>query len=123
MPNVLTASALVDCGHGGAIAPKDDPQVKLTVSGAKVLTATALESQPVSACSTKIAPPPPALPITATPCLQCMSINPPPSTKLTVHGVPVLLAPLTGTTNGMLASITPQPMLKATGVQVKLSAI
>jgi hypothetical protein len=122
MPNLLTASASVDCGHGGAITPKDDPQVKLTVSGAKVLTAAALLGQPVSTCLTQLTPPPPATPVSS-PCLQCMTIDSATSTKLTVHGVPVLLAPLHGTTNGMVSSETPQTKLKATGVQSKLTAV
>jgi hypothetical protein len=122
MPSVLTASASVVCGHGGgAIAPKDDPQVKLTVSGAKVLTAAALIGQDVIACLTPVTPPPPG-PVSIK-CLKCTEVDSPTSTKLRVHGVAVLLAPLSGKTSGKVLDVTPQLMLKATGVQSKLTAV
>ena len=125
MPAVLTAAATVDCGHGGPVTIKSDPKNKLTVSGATVLTATALQGQPVNTaeCSITITgPPPPGTPI-STRCKTCVSITSVNATKLTVHGTPVLLAPLTGTTDGMLSNVTPLSLLKATGVQTKLSAV
>jgi hypothetical protein len=42
--------------------------------------------------------------------------------KLTVGGAPVLLDSLTGSTNGMVAKVTPQTLLSATAGQSKLSA-
>ena len=124
MPNVLTAAARVDCGHGGLIAPKNDPQVRLTVSGSQVLTAAALINQPVvGTCGTPVTgPPPPGTPVSIK-CLNCTGITSTTSTKLTVHGVPVLLDPLTGKTDGTVRNVNPQTALKATGVQTKLTAM
>jgi hypothetical protein len=123
LPNVLTAAAAVDCGHGGLIAPKNDPQVKLTVSGSQVLTAAALINQPVGTCGTVVTGPPPAGTPVSIKCLNCTGITSTTSTKLTVHGVPVLLDPLKGTTDGTVSNVTPQTALKETGVQTKLTAM
>jgi hypothetical protein len=123
MPSVLTAAAAIDCGHGGVITPKNDPQVRLSVSGSPALTAEALINQTVSACGTMpTAPPPPGTPVSIK-CPKCIGISSAQSTKLTVHGVAVLLAPLGGSTNGEVANVTPQVTLKATAVQTKLTAV
>jgi hypothetical protein len=123
LPNLLTAAATIDCGHGGSIAPKHDPQVKLTVSGSQVLTAAALIGQLVSTCGTQpTGPPPPGTPVSIK-CPHCTGITSVQSTKLTVHGVPVLLDPLKGTTDGTVSNVTPQTALKATGVQTRLTAV
>jgi hypothetical protein len=123
MPSVLTAAAALDCGHGGAIAPKNDPQVRLSVSRSPALTAEALINQTVSTCGTApTGPPPPGTPVSIK-CLKCTGISSAQSTKLTVHGVAVLLAPLGGSTDGTVANVKPQVTLKATGVQTKLTAV
>jgi hypothetical protein len=122
MPNVLTEAAKVDCGHGGSVAIKKDPQVKLTVLGSPVLTEPALTNQLVSTCGTEITgPPPPGTPVSIK-CIHCSHVDSKKSAKLTVHGSALLLDPLTGQTDGTVANVKPQELLNATGVQTKLSA-
>jgi hypothetical protein len=120
MPNVLTAAATVDCGHGGSVAKKSDPQIKLTVAGAAVLIEASLVNQPVTGCLTVPTGPPGPVSIQ---CLQCTGVTSAKSAKLTAHTTAVLLDPLAGQTNGEVSNVTPQTLLKATGVQTKLTAV
>lgn len=118
---VLTTASTILCGappHGGTVAKAST--AKLTVSGSRVIPNAV---QPpvvggpnglgaVSSCPNV---PPPAGRVK---CTAVTSIVPSSAaTKLTVGGVGVLLATLTGSTNG-----TAPGTLKATAGQAKLKA-
>jgi hypothetical protein len=132
MANVLTEAATVDCGHGppaggggGPVTLKPNPLVKLTVDKMAVLTEDSLVGQPVNSALCKIVPNTNPL---SKQCQNCTGVTSAKATKLTVtvHGTPVLLAPLAGTTNGVVGTDvtpTPQPKLQASNVQAKLTAV
>src|ERR1700761_4143628 len=117
MPAVLTASTTVDCGHGGKIGVAGSPV--LSVQSAGVLLKTGIETKLVGVPPCGIVPPPASN-------LKCSSVTAVTGTfalKLTVQSQPVVLMSLTGTTNGNLLGVTPQPLLKAIGAQTKLTAV
>jgi hypothetical protein len=120
---VTTASAVVTasdvtCGHGGTVAAVGTP--KLIVGTSHVLVASGVAGQTVNTCGTPtVTTSPPS-----SPCTKVLTVTVPVSVsaKLFVSGNPVLIATLTGTTNGEVAGITPQPMLGATVTQTLLKA-
>src|SRR5258707_10067666 len=103
MTAVLTAQSTVQCKHFGTVLVQGS--TKLTVSSAGVLLEDGIV-QPLVPLSCTIPIPPQAN-------VKCMNVHQvlPPSlaTTLTVGGKPVALATLTGTTDGTLACIHPQP--------------
>lgn len=120
MPSVMVEGNqvkgdLVDCGHGGVVKTTGSP--KLSVDGQGVLLAMgSIEGHPITGCGL-LSP--------NTPCTVAGVIDPaakPP--KLFVDGVPVVLSPVLGTTNGALVAVPPPPPLHlAHGVskQIKLT--
>jgi len=117
MQAVVTLSSIVTCGHGGTVVATGTP--KLTVSGSPVLVATGVAGKAVSHCTTPtVTTTPPSKP-----CLTVLTVNPSSlSTKLFVSGNPVVLAGLTGTTDGVVAGVTPQLLLSAAVTQTRLAA-
>ena len=117
MPAVLTATATVDCGHGGKVSVVGSP--KFSVQSAGVLLKTGIEMKSVGV-------PPCGIPIPPSGNVKCtavVAVTTTPALKLTVQSQPVVLMPLTGTTNGAVGGLTPQLKLNATGAQTKLTAV
>lgn len=119
MPGVLTTGSNVICGHGGTVATSGVS--KLKVSGNPVLLKTGIMGQSVSGCKTPTVVPPPPPP--SSPCHTVASVISGEATKLKVSGSPVMLETLTGTTDGIVAGVTPQLLLSATAGQTKLTAV
>lgn len=118
MPNVLTTQSTVACGHGGTAAVVSS--AKLAVNGMPVLLEAGVAGATIGACGTT--PAADASGPTAAPCSAVSTVDSGRAAKLTVDGAPVLLDSLTGSTNGMVAKLTPQTLLTATAGQQKLSA-
>jgi hypothetical protein len=121
MPNVLTTSSPVTCGHSpGAVAAAST--AKLAVGGARVLQEAGVQDAAVSGCGTI-----PAADGSGTPtdikCLTVTAVSGVFSTKLTCGGKPVILETLSGATNGMVAKLTPQTLVNGTAGQTKLTGI
>ena len=120
MASVLITSRNVTCGHGGKVAVISTQ--KLTVSNHPVLVKSSIENKSISGCTT-----PPASDTsgpTAKPCITVSSVISGEAIKLKVSGQAVMLDTLlSGTTDGMVAKITPQTLLSATAGQTKLTAI
>ena len=115
MPAVVTMNSRVTCGHQGTVAITGAP--KLTVGGSQVVVATGIATgTAIAGCVTPTSP-------GNVPCTAVTSVISPPSlaTKLLVGGQPVVLAALTGATNGIVGG-TPQVLLGATVTQTLLSA-
>ena len=98
MPPIVTANAKIICVHGGQVQviPK---QQSVTIQGGAVMCAGDLEGSPIAACPV---PPSPG----SKPCTTVVSVLPPmappsASAKVKVGGKPVLLATLTGMTDGV----------------------
>jgi hypothetical protein len=90
----------------GTVATVGAP--KLRVAGAGVLVAAGVVLKPVGGCQTpSVTGPPPSKP-----CTSVVSITSALSTKLFVGGKPVVIAPLHGTTDGVVTG-TPQAALSA----------
>lgn len=118
MAAVLTQNSNVSCGHGGSVVATGTP--KLTINGSPVLLRTGIAGRAVSVCTT-----PPASDAggpTAKACLTVTAVDSGEASKLTVGGSGVMLATLTGKTDGMVAKTTPQLLLSATAGQTKLVA-
>jgi len=120
MTAVVTAASTVTCGHGGKVATVGVP--KLTVAGSPVLVASGVAGQAITGCGT------PTVTATVTtppssPCSTVLTVTAPSSlaTKLFVGGNPVVIAALAGTTNGVVAGVTPQLLLSATVTQTLLT--
>lgn len=119
MPNVLTDSSTVTCGHSGKVTTSGNG--KLTVNGNPVLLKSGVAGKAVSHCATAPASEPSG-PI-AKPCTTVSSVTAGEATKLTIAGNPVLIDTLTGQTDGMVAKKTPQDLLSATANQTKLTTV
>jgi len=119
MAGVLTTGSTVGCGHGGTVSTSG--AAKLKVSGNPVLLKTGIAGQAVSGCKTPLVVPPPPPP--SSPCHTVASVITGEATKLKVNGSPVMLDTLTGTTDGVVAGVTPQTLLFATAAQTRLEAI
>jgi len=125
MATVVTVACNVSCGHlnpamgqTGQVATVGTP--KLNVAGSPVLLVAGIAGKVVASCAIK--------PVTASPpsspCLLVAGVGPGcVATKLFVTGQPVVIAPLTGTTNGVLAGVTPQTLLTATASQTLLNTV
>jgi len=117
MAFVLTTSSNVTCGHAGKVTTVS--AAKLTINGSAVLVKSDIDGKAVSACSTPAASD--ASGPTAKACTSVSSVDSGTAQKLTVGSVPVMLDTLSGTTDGMVAKVTPQKLLSATAVQAKLT--
>jgi hypothetical protein len=96
MALVVTAGAMITCGHAPGMISATASQKKLTVAGQGVLRTADVLNKPVANCPLK-----PVAPATEpTPCLTCNKVTAGESRKLTVLGKPVLLSTLAGTTDG-----------------------
>jgi hypothetical protein len=125
MPAVVTVSSKVLCGpltpagHGGTVATVGSS--KLTVGGSPVLVAAGIVgAMNVAGCTTPLVTGTPP----SKPCTSVLTVIPSPSlaTKLFVGGVPVVLASLTGTTDGVISG-TPQALLTAIVTQTLLTTL
>jgi len=130
MPKVLTTKPVstVTCGHG----PGDVQCLsvaKLQVNGSPVLLETSVDGKPIVNCAT--VPASDASGPTAIPCTLVATVppSPPPAitsgraTKLMVNSQPVILDTLAGKTNGMVAKVTPQTLLRGTANHNKLTSV
>ena len=112
MPPIVTTAATITCIHGGQVVltPK---QTQVTIAGNPVLREGDLAGAPILGC---LQPPTPA----TKPCTAVISTLPgSASTRVMAAGAPVLLATLTGITDGVppggLLVISPgQATVKAT---------
>jgi hypothetical protein len=117
MPGVLTTESMAPCSHGGTVSTSGVD--KLKVGGKPVLLKTGIMGQSVSGCKTPtVTTTPPS-----SPCLTVLSVIGGEATKLKVAGSPAMLDTVSGTTDGVVAGTTPQPMLPASAVQTKLTAV
>jgi hypothetical protein len=94
MPPVVTTSATIMCVHGGQVTliPK---QTQVTISGSPVLREGDLSGAPIIGCAQ---PPSPG----TKPCTMVVSTLPgSASMRVTAAGLPVLLATLSGITDGV----------------------
>lgn len=105
----LTTASTVTCADAGTVTLSG--QGKLTVSGNKVLASSDVSSWSISGCTQTNAN------AGQVPCATVVSQSGGKATKLTVGGSPVVLADLSGKTNG-----TPHNTLSATAGQSKLTA-
>jgi hypothetical protein len=115
MAKVLTAQAVVQCAHPapGTVAVSTAKE-KLTVKGQSVLLAADVTS------ATIVCPPSNTSNSGMKPCTKIAGVTATLATKLTVANTPVLLDPLSGTTDGS----APGPvLLTATESQLTLTAI
>ncbi len=111
MPPLVTASAVIVCGHGGQVRPIPR-QAKVTVQGVPVLCVPDLIGAPIIGCTQ---PPTP----TTKPCTMVVSVFPGSwSLKVTAGGRPVYLATLSGLTDG----IPPSPIVCTSPGQVTVQA-
>ena len=121
MPNVLTTSSNVTCGHGpGKVLTSSS--AKLTVNGSPVLLESSINGKSIdSNCST--VPASDSSGPTAIKCTSVLEVIDGQATKLTVGQETVILDTLKGQTNGMVAKVTPQISLGGEAIQSKLTAI
>jgi hypothetical protein len=109
MGAVLTKASAVNCANEGIVETVGS--AKLTVSGAQVLLESGIVGQSISGCTTADNPP------SDVPCTKVLNVNPSSlAIKLLVGGNPVVLASLTGNTNGSVPNLLP-----ATGTQTLLT--
>lgn len=121
MGKVLTTASEVTCGHDPTGPIVTEGSNKLTVSGDGVLTAAGVKDKSIdpTACGLTPNQGPPV----TTRCKKVQSVTAGPA-KLTVVGEAVLLEEtVAGTTDGMLAGVTPQLLLRATAKQSRLTAV
>lgn len=123
MPKVLTTSSTVGCGHlpppPGAGVVQVQSTAKLRVATAPVLLLAGINGKPVATGTCGIVPSQGNIK-----CLKVSAVTAGMATKLTVGGLPVMLAEtLAGTTDGTLATVTPQPLLAAVPNQSKLTSV
>jgi hypothetical protein len=120
MAGVFTVSDMVNCVHGGIVKPGSS--TKLTVLSNAVLVALDLVGKSVSPSCALVTN-------VNTGMKQCTTVGPIANTlatKLTAGGVPVLLDPLQGATDGNDTANPNGPgvyYLTGTVVQAKLTAI
>jgi hypothetical protein len=109
MAGVLITSSTVTCGHSGNVVVTSTQKLKVSIA-----------DKSIAGCTT--APASDASGPTAKPCIKVSSVNNGEATKLKVNRQAVMLDTLSGKTDGMVAKITPQPLLSATAGQTKLTA-
>ncbi len=119
MPRVLTMPNTVVCGHSGTVAIAS--AAKLKVNGQSVLLNSSIVSKPVAGCTTT--PASDNSGPTAIPCTLVSGVSAGESVKLKVGGNAVMLETLRGSTNGMVAKVTPQTSLAGSPNQNKLNSV
>lgn len=105
MPRVLTTAIPVKCPHVGIVTLAS--AVRLRVAGVAVL----VQSAPPTPLGTVVSCTAGSPSLPGTPCLKVLTITAGQAGKLTVGGRPVLLATLTGTTDGTPPAVPPAPGL------------
>jgi|SoiMethySBSTD1v2_1073268.scaffolds.fasta_scaffold635310_2 hypothetical protein len=93
MANVLTAQAVIGCGHGGTVEVVASRST-LSAGGAAVLVEGDLTGATVEGCP--LVPPP----ATNKKCSSVLSVTGGSAARLSVGGTPALLDSVTGTTDG-----------------------
>jgi hypothetical protein len=119
MSGVLTTQSTVACGHGGSAATTG--AARLTVDGQGVLTKQGVIGAGVTSCQTVPATNPNGTPKDVT-CTAVTGVDQTEAAKLLVGGVPVLIDPLGGATNGLKDS-QPTSALSGDVVQTRLGAV
>jgi hypothetical protein len=115
----LTTSATVTCGHGGTIVTSGSAKFTVQSAGALLQAGIAPKSVGLPPCGT------PVPPMANKKCLSATVVDPGSlASKLTVQALPVVIMPLTGTTDGVVGG-TPQKLLSAIAatVQAKLTTL
>jgi hypothetical protein len=115
MPPIVTAAAIITCAHGGKVTliPK---QTQVSIDGGPVMCAGDLEGSLIAGC--------PVVPsVGSKPCTAVVSVLPPmappsASAQVKVGGKPVLLATLSGLTDG----VPPSPIMVSFPGQTKVQA-
>ena len=123
MPNVLTTSSTVGCGHlpppPGSGVVQVQSTAKLRVAGAPVLLVDSIANKPVTTGTCGI-----VVSQTNVKCTKVAAVTAGAATKLTVGKNPVVLdTTLKGSTDGTLAGVTPQLLLAAVANQTKLTSV
>lgn len=119
MPNVLTTASKVHCAHPLAAVPSTVQTVgapKLRVSGQPVLVKEGIAGKTITGCGTQDAP-------HLKQCHKVVEVTTGEASKLSVGGQKVMADQLSGTTDGMVADVTPQPGLAAEAGQTRLRAL
>ena len=110
----------VTCGHTpGKVQTQS--LAKLKVNGSPVLLQTNINGQPVTGCGTL--PASDVSGVTAKPCTSVSAVSAGAALKLKVNEQPVMLETLKGSTDGMVAKVTPQLLLAGVANQVKLQTV
>jgi len=115
MPNVLTASSTVSCGHPPGAVPVQST-AKLRVGTAAVLVKTDIDSKSTDgACGIPV-------PVQGNKKCTTTTVSQGMATKLTVGGNAVMLEGLLGSTDGTIATAQ-QAFLAGTANQTKLTSL
>jgi hypothetical protein len=110
----------VTCGHPpGKVQTQS--LAKLKVNGSPVLLQASINGKPVIGCSTPPASDPSG--VTAKPCTSVSAVSAGAALKLKINGQPAMLATLQGSTDGMVAKVTPQSLLAGVANQSKLQTV
>lgn len=112
---VKAATGPVVCGHGGTV--KAQSASRLTVQSAEVLL---MPSGPVAIDSVNKCLTPSSN--TTKPCMNA-TVSTTQTTKLTVGGKPLLMMPVSGSSDGMVGGTTPQLLVTAVANQTKLTTL
>jgi hypothetical protein len=115
----LTTASTVTCGHSPGIV-QTTSLAKLKVGGQPVLLRSSIDGAAVTLCGTTPASDPSG--VTAKPCTAVSGVSAGASLKLKTGGKAVVLDTLAGSTDGMVAKVTPQMALAAVANQSKLRA-
>jgi hypothetical protein len=125
MAGVLTTNSTVACGHSGNVTVTGTQ--KLIVSNNPVLVKAGIAGKTILDCQTIEPANDPSGTPTGNKCKNVSSVSSGEATKLKVkvngQWQAVMLDTLSGTTDGMVAKITPQLLLSAKAEQTKLTAI
>jgi hypothetical protein len=111
----------VTCGHppGTPVGKvQTQSQAKLKINGSPVLLQTSINGRTVDLpkCGTPLA-------AGSQPCEKVLEVSAGAALKLKVNGNPVMLDTLKGSTNGMVAGVTPQLLLAGVANQSKLQTV
>lgn len=120
MAGVLITNSTVTCGHSGNVTVTSTQ--KLKVGNNPVLVKASIQGKSIPDCKTIAPANDPSGTQTGQKCTTVSSVGSGEATKLKVNGQAVMLDTLSGTTDGMVAKITPQTLLSATAGQTKLTA-
>jgi hypothetical protein len=123
VPNVLTTTSTVGCGHlpppPGSGVVQVQSTAKLRVAGAPVLLLGSIANKPLVPLTCGI-----VVSQTNVKCTKVAAVTAGTATKLTVGGQPVVLdTTLKGSTDGTLGGVTPQLLLAAVANQTKLTSV